>query len=259
MNHFHLPESEPILMAPWWCIIIIFGKVNFGIVCFGHGYTGGKVNMIAGKTVVYHLYITDTMVNYTGKSRHAYAINGTIPGPDLVFTEGDTAEIYLHNMLKDEETSLNWHGVILPNRFDGVPYLTTAPIHPGDVHLYKFAIVQNGTYWYHSHSELQEQAGIYGALIFNKRQGQNILTKQMLPSNNMNGQERHNMMDMDMEQKEMPHQKDTRSKQENHKNMPQQDIKNRNPRGMNHSGDDNSTMDMTAIGNGSFNAEQTVV
>jgi hypothetical protein len=133
---------------------------------------GMKVDLNPGKTVRYDLYITDTTVNYTGKAKHAYAINGTIPGPDLVFTEGDTAEIYLHNRLNKEETSLHWHGVILPNRFDGVPYLTTAPIHPGDVHLYKFAVVQNGTYWYHSHSGLQEQAGIYGALIFQKRQGQ---------------------------------------------------------------------------------------
>ena len=90
----------------------------------------GKVNMQPGKTVAYHLYITDTMVNFTGKPKHAYAINGTIPGPDLVFTEGDTAEIYLHNMLKGEETSLHWHGVILPNRFDGVPYLQRHPYIP---------------------------------------------------------------------------------------------------------------------------------
>jgi len=129
-----------------------------------------------GRVVRFDLHITDTMVNYSGRNRHAYAINGTIPGPDLVFTEGDTAEIYLHNHLH-EETSLHWHGVILPNRFDGVPYLTTAPVGPGQVHLYRFAIVQNGTYWYHSHSGLQEQAGIYGALVFKKRESQK-------PSNN---------------------------------------------------------------------------
>lgn len=137
-------------------------------------YKGIPVNTKPGKTVVYHLFVTDTMVNYTGKKKHAFAINGTIPGPDLVFTEGDTAEIYLHNNLKKGETSLHWHGVVLPNQFDGVPYLTTAPVHPGDVHLYKFAIVQNGTYWYHSHSGLQEQAGIYGALIFKKRNDQSL-------------------------------------------------------------------------------------
>jgi CopA family copper-resistance protein len=127
-----------------------------------------KVNLSPGKTVRYDLYVTDTMVNYTGKSKHAIAVNGSTPMPTLYFTEGDTAEIYLHNNLKTE-TSLHWHGVFLPNRFDGVPNLTTAPILPGTTHLYKFAVVQNGTYWYHSHSAFQEQAGMNGALIFRKR------------------------------------------------------------------------------------------
>lgn len=131
---------------------------------------GEKVNLLSGNAVRYDLYVTDTTVNFTGKQKHAYAINGSIPSPTLVFTEGDTAEIYLHNMLKSEETSLHWHGVILPNRFDGVPFLTTAGIGPGETHLYKFRVVQNGTYWYHSHTGLQEQAGMYGALIFKKRQ-----------------------------------------------------------------------------------------
>ena len=127
------------------------------------------VFMQPGKNVRYDLYVTDTIVNFTGIKKHAYAINGSIPAPTLVFTEGDTAEIYLHNNLKKEETSLHWHGVILPNRFDGVPFLTTAKIAPGETHLYKFAVVQNGTYWYHSHTALQEQAGMYGSLIFKKR------------------------------------------------------------------------------------------
>src|SRR5215204_1028966 len=128
------------------------------------------VFMQPGKIVRVDLYVTDSFVNFTGRKRHAYAINGSIPAPTLVFTEGDTAEIYLHNKLKKEETSLHWHGVILPNRFDGVPYLTTAKIAPGETHLYKFPVVQNGTYWYHSHTTLQEQAGMYGTLIFKKRE-----------------------------------------------------------------------------------------
>jgi CopA family copper-resistance protein len=124
-----------------------------------------KVYVLSGKTVRYDLYVKDTIVNFTGNNKHAIAINGSIPAPTLTFTEGDTAEIYLHNML-NEETSLHWHGVILPNQADGVPFLTTARIGPGQTHLYKFKIVQNGTYWYHSHSGLQEQAGMYGALLF---------------------------------------------------------------------------------------------
>lgn len=132
-------------------------------------YIGEKVSTVPGRVVRYDLNVTKTMVHFTGKHKHAYAINGSIPAPTLVFTEGDTAEIYLHNKLENEETSLHWHGVILPNQADGVPLLTTARIKPGETHLYRFPIVQNGTYWYHSHSGLQEQAGMYGVLVFKKR------------------------------------------------------------------------------------------
>jgi len=120
------------------------------------------------KTVRYDLTIGHKMVNYTGKMRMAMAINGTIPGPVLEFTEGDTAEIYVRNTLK-EETSVHWHGLILPNRYDGVSYLTTQPIKAGETHVFKFPLVQNGTYWYHSHTTMQEQMGLYGAFIIHKR------------------------------------------------------------------------------------------
>jgi FtsP/CotA-like multicopper oxidase with cupredoxin domain len=118
--------------------------------------------------VVYHLTISDTMVNYTGKERMAIAINGSIPGPTLYFTEGDTAVIYIHNHM-GMKTSLHWHGLIVPNEFDGVPYLTTPPVAPGQTYRAKFPIVQNGTYWYHSHSMLQEQSQEHGALIIYPR------------------------------------------------------------------------------------------
>jgi len=120
------------------------------------------------KTVRYDLYVNDTIVNYNGNSRRAIAINGVIPAPTLTFTEGDTAEIYVHNLM-DVETSLHWHGVFLPNQFDGVPYLTQMPIKSHSTFLYKFPVIQNGTYWYHSHTRLQEQSGMYGALVFLKR------------------------------------------------------------------------------------------
>ncbi|TDQ11652.1 multicopper oxidase domain-containing protein [Pedobacter metabolipauper] len=122
----------------------------------------------AQKTTVYRLNIADTLVNYTGKQRKAISINGSIPGPELHFTEGDTAVIYVHNSLK-VETSVHWHGLILPNKYDGVPYLTTAPVKPGETKLFKFPLVQNGTYWYHSHTMLQEQSGLYGAFIIHKK------------------------------------------------------------------------------------------
>jgi FtsP/CotA-like multicopper oxidase with cupredoxin domain len=122
----------------------------------------------AQKTVRYDLYVRDTTVHFTGKEKNAYSVNGSIPMPELHFTEGDTAEIWVHNEL-NTETSIHWHGIILPNEQDGVPYLTTAPIKAGTSHLYKFPIVQNGTYWYHSHTGLQEQSGMYGAFIIHKR------------------------------------------------------------------------------------------
>ncbi len=133
------------------------------------------VNNTPPRTVRYDLYINDTIVNFTGKSKGAIAVNGQIPMPTLTFTEGDTAEIYVHNNLK-EETSLHWHGLFLPNKEDGVPNLTQMPIKPGTTHLYKFPIIQHGTHWYHSHSGLQEQIGMYGSLIMNKREEFDIPT-----------------------------------------------------------------------------------
>ncbi len=119
------------------------------------------------RTVIYHLYITDTVVDYTGRRRHAIAVNGSLPGPTLEFTEGDTAEVYIHNQMM-METSVHWHGLIVPNRYDGVSYLTAPPIRPMETYVAKFPLVQNGTYWYHSHTMLQEQIGLYGALIIHK-------------------------------------------------------------------------------------------
>ena len=117
-----------------------------------------------GKRDIYHLYITDTIVNFTGRRKHAMAINGQIPAPALDFTEGDTAEIYVHNKMK-EETSIHWHGLLLPNRYDGVSYLTTIPIKTGEMHFYKFPLKQHGTYFYHSHTMTQQQNALYGAFI----------------------------------------------------------------------------------------------
>lgn len=126
-------------------------------------------NLSAQKVVRYDLYVKDTVVNFTGKEKRAIAVNGQIPMPTLTFTEGDTAEIHVHNQLK-EGTSLHWHGLFLPNKEDGVPYLTQMPIEPNTTHVYRFKIIQNGTHWYHSHSGLQEQIGMYGSLILKKRE-----------------------------------------------------------------------------------------
>ena len=123
----------------------------------------------AQKIVRYDLFVRDTLIDLAGKKVHGFAVNGQIPMPELHFTEGDTAEIYVHNELT-VETSIHWHGLILPNEQDGVPYLTTTPVKPNTTHLYKFPLVQSGTYWYHSHAGLQEQNGLYGAFIIHKKE-----------------------------------------------------------------------------------------
>jgi len=138
--------------------VILMCLTAWGLALSGH----------AQQRVVYHLNITDTTVNYTGKKVSAIAINGTIPGPVLYFTEGDTAEIHIHNHMM-METSVHWHGLIIPNKYDGVSYLTTPPIGPMQTYVATFPIVQNGTYWYHSHTMLQEQSGEYGAFIIRRR------------------------------------------------------------------------------------------
>ncbi|MET6991677.1 multicopper oxidase domain-containing protein [Sediminicola arcticus] len=124
--------------------------------------------LFAQNIVRYDLTVTDTIVNYSGKEKRAIAVNGLIPMPTLTFTEGDIAEIVVHNKLK-ESTSLHWHGLYLPNKEDGVPYLTQMPIEPNETFTYRFPIIQNGTHWYHSHSGLQEQIGMYGSLILLKK------------------------------------------------------------------------------------------
>ncbi len=145
----------------------------------------GKIKTITSvtppHTVRYDLYVADTIVTFGDKKKRAIAVNGQIPMPTLTFTEGDTAEIYVHNNL-NEETSLHWHGLFLPNQYDGVPNLTQMPIKPHTTHLYRFPIIQHGTHWYHSHTGLQEQIGMYGMFIMNKRTEWDIPTVPVLLS-----------------------------------------------------------------------------
>ncbi|HLO79948.1 MAG TPA: multicopper oxidase domain-containing protein [Chitinophagaceae bacterium] len=121
-----------------------------------------------GNKIVYHLYVSDTTVNFTGKSKEGVSINGSIPAPTLYFEEGDSAEVHVHNLMH-HETSIHWHGLLIPNEQDGVPYLTTAPILSHSTHIYRFNIRQTGTYWYHSHTMLQEQVGMYGAIVIHQK------------------------------------------------------------------------------------------
>ncbi|TYB79761.1 multicopper oxidase domain-containing protein [Bizionia myxarmorum] len=117
----------------------------------------------------YTLTIKEDMVNKAGKEVKGMTVNGTIPGPTLEFTEGEYAVIYVKNDMS-VETSIHWHGMLLPNFYDGVPYLTTPPIKPGTTFKYEFPIRQSGTYWYHSHTMLQEQSGVFGSLLIHPKE-----------------------------------------------------------------------------------------
>ncbi|OYD21411.1 copper resistance system multicopper oxidase [Oceanimonas baumannii] len=122
----------------------------------------GHVPTLSGTE--FDLVIDETPVNFTGKARMATTINGSIPGPTLRMREGDTVTIRVTNRLK-EPTSIHWHGIILPFEMDGVPGISFAGIPPGETFTYRYTLEQNGTYWYHSHSGMQELTGMYGALI----------------------------------------------------------------------------------------------
>lgn len=125
---------------------------------------------LGAATVEYDLIIARQERNFTGHPVEAMTVNGQLPGPTLRFTEGDHAVIRVHNRM-DVETSIHWHGILLPNAMDGVPYLTQPPIAPGQTFTYEFDLRQSGTYWYHSHTMLQEQRGLFGALVIAPKSG----------------------------------------------------------------------------------------
>lgn len=128
-----------------------------------HDHSKHSINKINNKTVVYNLTVSDTVMELAGKKAKLLTTNGQIPAPTLFFTEGDTALIYVKNNTKGT-VSFHWHGLLLPNAQDGVPLLTTELIQAGKTHIFKFPIIQNGTYWYHSHTMFQEQKGLYGGI-----------------------------------------------------------------------------------------------
>jgi len=127
----------------------------------------GEPHVLTGSD--FELFIGETPVNFTGTARTALTINGSLPGPLLRWREGDTVTLRVKNKLKDS-TSIHWHGILLPANMDGVPGLSFKGIEPGGVYVYQFQVRQNGTYWYHSHSGLQEQSGVYGPLVIDARE-----------------------------------------------------------------------------------------
>lgn len=122
--------------------------------------------------VEYDLFISEQTVSPAGQAVRGFTINGGIPGPTLRFREGDFARIRVHNNLKTEETSTHWHGLLLPNEQDGVPHVTTPPILPGQTHTFGFSLKHSGTYWYHSHTHLQEQNGVFGSIVVTPKGGE---------------------------------------------------------------------------------------
>ena len=110
------------------------------------------------------LTIGHTPLTIDGKTAHAVTINGTVPGPLLRLKEGQRVRIAVTNNL-DEETSIHWHGLLVPSEMDGVPGVSFPGIPPGETFVYEFPVVQSGTYWYHSHSGLQEAEGHYAPIV----------------------------------------------------------------------------------------------
>ncbi len=127
----------------------------------------GQPTVLSGTE--FDLTIDSMSVDFTGKRRTAMAINGSIPGPLLRWREGDTVTLRVRNRLP-QDTSIHWHGILLPANMDGVPGFSFAGIAPDGMYEYRFKVVQNGTYWYHSHSGFQEQLGVYGALIIDPKE-----------------------------------------------------------------------------------------
>jgi FtsP/CotA-like multicopper oxidase with cupredoxin domain len=119
----------------------------------------------------FHLTIDELPVNYTGAARRAVAVNGQVPAPLLRMRQGDTVTIRVTNNLR-ERSSIHWHGFILPADMDGVPGLSFDGIAPKSTFTYRFKVNQSGTYWYHSHSRFQEQVGLYGPIVVERRAGE---------------------------------------------------------------------------------------
>ncbi len=118
----------------------------------------------------FDLSIGSSLANFTGKTRPAITVNGSLPAPILRWREGDTVTLRVANRLAEGMSSIHWHGLILPANMDGVPGLSFDGIHPGESYVYRFRVGQSGTYWYHSHSMFQEQAGLYGAIVIDPRE-----------------------------------------------------------------------------------------
>jgi len=150
------PSSNPTLMKTLFLWAILLLLVFLSLPTFS-------------KHVEYTLVVDREPRNITGKTVQAITINGQLPGPTLEFVEGDYAIMHVENRM-EKPITIHWHGLLVPNNMDGVPYVTNAPIMPGDSFTYEFPIKQSGTYWYHSHFGLQEQYGLTGPIIIHPKE-----------------------------------------------------------------------------------------
>ncbi|NYT62800.1 copper resistance system multicopper oxidase [Alcaligenaceae bacterium] len=168
----HLQPSSlalPILPRRRFVQGLAAGGVLLGLSPFARAAGVPSANTSTGSAAVltgteFNLEIGESPVNFTGNPRIATTVNGSLPAPTLRWREGDTITIRVKNRLK-EATSIHWHGIILPFQMDGVPGISFTGIAPGETFTYRFKVEQSGTYWYHSHSGMQEATGVYGAII----------------------------------------------------------------------------------------------
>ena len=146
------------------CLVVVFG-------CLLSTARAQEPGPNPGQNIVeYELTVEETTVVRKGKRGVLLTINGQSPAPTLRFTEGDWARITVRNRLPLEDTSTHWHGLLVPLAQDGVPYLTTPVLPPGEDLVFEFPLRQAGTYWYHSHTGLQEQQGLYGAIVIEPKE-----------------------------------------------------------------------------------------
>ncbi|SEJ08076.1 copper resistance system multicopper oxidase [Nitrosomonas eutropha] len=170
-------QSFPALSRRRFVQGLVAGGVLTALSSFGYAGSQHKSSQLKSSAVLtghkIDLIVAETPVNFTGVTRMATTINGSIPAPTLHLQEGDEVTIRVTNHLP-VATSIHWHGIILPYQMDGVPGISFKGIAPGETFTYQFKLQQSGTYWYHSHSSFQEMSGMYGALIIKPRNGERI-------------------------------------------------------------------------------------
>ncbi len=175
MNRFFVPHSGGVNLSRRRFVT----GIAAGGALLGAGVASGiastapmrkqKLQTLTGTR--FDLTYSPTPVNFTGRERFATAINGSVPAPTLRWREGDTVTLKVTNHLA-EDTSIHWHGMILPSSQDGVPNISDGfpGIKPGDSFTYRFPVIQSGTFWYHSHSGFQEPTGAYGAIVIDPKE-----------------------------------------------------------------------------------------